>query len=189
MSESHSLRDVIIEKAGDLFRAQGYMATSIKQIANAAGCTTAALYYHFEDGKRHILREVIRASAGSAQILRSLPEADTLEEFLMELAGVLARRLPEVGKRINWIMLEFGALPDDEKQVFQDLLLGIPGALRERIGAYVHDDATADRLTWLIFCSFFGYQQIFAQMEMGQRVDLSMQEYGRLLAHIVDRSM
>ena len=59
MTEIPSLQDLIIEKASELFREKGYTATSIKQIAKASGCTTDALYYYFEGGKKHILREVI----------------------------------------------------------------------------------------------------------------------------------
>ena len=189
MNQSLSLRDVIIEKAGDLFRAQGYAATSIKQIANASGCTTAALYYHFADGKQHILSEVIRTSAEGAQIVHALPEADTLEDFIIELAGAIAPRLCEVSERFNWILLQFGDLPNDEKQLFQNQLMGIPSMLRERLGAYVTDEAKAGQLAWLIFCSFFGYQQVFSTMEMEQRVDLSLTQYGHLLAQIMARSM
>ena len=54
MGEASSLQDLILENADELFREQGYAATSIKQIAKASGCTTAALSYYFEDGKQHI---------------------------------------------------------------------------------------------------------------------------------------
>jgi hypothetical protein len=64
-------------------------------------------------------------------------------------------------------------------------LLGIQRALKEQIGQYVADEATAERLAWLVYCSFFGYQQIFTKMEVGQRVDLSMEEYSLFLAQVV----
>ena len=104
MSEAHSLQDLIIENAGELFRERGYAATTIKQIANASGCTTAALYYHFQDGKQHILREVIHRSTQEADLSMHLPQADSLEEFLVELGANLAERFPKVADRINWIM-------------------------------------------------------------------------------------
>ena len=70
MSEARSLQDLTTGKAGELFREQGYEATTLKQIARAAGCTTAALHYCFEDGKDHILREVIRESTTGTPLQR-----------------------------------------------------------------------------------------------------------------------
>ena len=105
MSEAHSLQALIIENAGELFRERGYAATTIKQIAEASGCTTAALYYHFEDGKQHILREVIHSSTQEADLSMHLPQADSLEEFLVKLGANMAERFPKVADRINWIML------------------------------------------------------------------------------------
>ena len=51
MRTTTDLKDIILQKAGELFAQQGYTATSNKQIAKAAGCTAAALYYYFEGGK------------------------------------------------------------------------------------------------------------------------------------------
>ena len=185
MVDSHSLQDRIVENAGELFREQGYAATSIKQIAVASGCTTAALYYYFADGKQHILREVIHKSAGEVESEKQLPVADSLEEFLIELSAVLAERFPRVADRFTWLMLQFPTLPDEEKRILQDQLLGIHQGLRERIGQHVVDGATADRLAWLVYCSFFGYHQIFTKMEVEQRVDLGAVDYGRFLADVV----
>ncbi len=184
MAESHSLQDLIVEKAGELFREQGYAETSIKQIAKASGCTTAALYYYFEDGKRHILREVIHRSAKEADFSMRFPQADTLDEFLVELSAVLAERFPQMADRLNWIMLQFASLPDEEKRILQDQALDVHDALQERIGQYVADPTAADRLAWMVYCSFFGYHQLFTKMEVGRRVDLDPVEYGRFLAQV-----
>ena len=185
MAASDSLEDLIIDKAGELFREQGYAATTIKQIAKAAGCTTAALYYYFEEGKQHILREVIRRSARDAEASMHFPQAESLEEFLIELSAILAERFPQVADRFNWLMLQFATLPDEEKRILQDQVLGIQRALLEHIGQYVADRETAERLAWLVYCSLFGYHQMFTKMEVERRVDLDAVEYGRFLAQIV----
>ena len=185
MTESHSLQDLIIENAGQLFREQGYAATTIKQIARAAGCTTAALYYYFEDGKQHILREVIRTSARDAEATMYFPQAGSLEEFLIELSAILAHRFPQVAARFNWLMLQFATLPDEEKRILQDQVLSIQRTVREQISQYVADRETAERLAWLVYCSFFGYHQMFTTMEVVQRVNLDAVEYGRFLAQVV----
>ena len=62
MRDSTDLKETILREAQELFAAHGYAGTSIKQIAGASGCTTAALYYYFADGKSQILREVVRSS-------------------------------------------------------------------------------------------------------------------------------
>ena len=185
MNGSASLQELIIEKASELFREQGYAATTIKQIARAAGCTTAALYYYFEDGKQHILREVIHTTAREAEFSRTLPQAESLEEFLVKLGANLAQRSPEVVDRFNWIMLQFATLPEEEKQIVQNQVISIQHALREQINQYVPAQETADRLAWLVFCSFFGYQQMFTKLEVAGAVDLSMEEYGRFLAQVI----
>jgi AcrR family transcriptional regulator len=185
MTQDQSLQDLIIDKAGELFRVQGYSATTIKQIAGAAGCTTAALYYYFQDGKEHILRAVIERSAQESAFSISLPQAETLHQFLIQLGGLLAQRLPGMADRLNWIMLQFSTLPDTEKRLLQNQAISFQHALRERLHKYVEDAITADRLAWLVFCSFFGYQQMFAKLEVGRAVDLSLTEYTHLLAQVV----
>ena len=189
MAETHSLRESIIEQAGELFREQGYTATSIKQIAKASGCTTAALYYYFEDGKHHILREVIRTSAREAEYPIQPPQAENLEDFLIKLGADLDRRFPKVADRFNWILLQFATLPDQEQRLVQDQVLNLHRMLTEGISRYVADQETAGRLAWLVFCSSFGYQQIFAKLKLGQSVDLSTEAYSRFLAQMVGHGL
>jgi AcrR family transcriptional regulator len=189
MAASTSLRDLIVEEAAELFREQGYTATTIKQIAKAAGCTTAALYYYFEDGKQHILREVIRRPDEEADLPPHLPQADSLEEFLVMLGASLDQRFPKLSDRFNWIFLQFPTLPDEEKQIVQKQVTGIQQALKERISQYVGDKDTAERLAWLVFCSYLGYQQMFTKLEVGEVVDLSTGEFSGFLAQVMDQGL
>ena len=41
-------RDQILVEAARLFRHQGYAATTLRQIADAAGIKAGSIYYHFE---------------------------------------------------------------------------------------------------------------------------------------------
>ena len=189
MGKTHSLQDLIIEESGELFRKRGYAATTIKEIAKAAGCTTAALYYHFEDGKKHILREVIRRSAQEPEFSMYLPQADSLEEFLVKLGTNLAEGFPKVADRMNWVMLEFATLPGDEKRIVQNRVLGNQRALKDQINRYVANEETAERLAWLVYCSFLGYQQMFTKLELAGMVDLSTAEFGGVLAQVIDRGL
>jgi AcrR family transcriptional regulator len=55
----------------DLFRTQGYDATSLRQIAERLGMTKAALYYHFR-AKEHLVVELTRPFLdGFAEIVAS----------------------------------------------------------------------------------------------------------------------
>jgi len=180
-----SLDTRIIENAGDLFRKCGYASTTIKQIAEASGCTTAALYYHFEEGKAHILREVIRTSTKDAEGSMVYPQTDSLEEFLVGLGELLTHRFPEVADRFNWIMLQFATLPEHEQRLMQEQVISIQRGLREQIARFVPDEAKANRLAWLVYCSFFGYQQMFTNMQIGQVVGLKPTDFSQFLAQMV----
>jgi AcrR family transcriptional regulator len=54
-NDASSTRERILDAALELFLAQGYDGTSLRQIAEQLGVTKAALYYHFES-KEDILR-------------------------------------------------------------------------------------------------------------------------------------
>jgi AcrR family transcriptional regulator len=55
-------KERILDRSGELFRRQGYMATGIKQILDEAGAPFGSLYHHFPGGKRELGAETIRRS-------------------------------------------------------------------------------------------------------------------------------
>lgn len=59
MPESRSTRNAILAVALELFREQGYDATSLRQISERLGLTKAALYYHFP-AKEHLVVELTK---------------------------------------------------------------------------------------------------------------------------------
>jgi TetR/AcrR family transcriptional regulator, cholesterol catabolism regulator len=56
--KSQVSRDLILRVAAQLFRQQGYSATTLRQIADKAGMKAGSIYYHF-DSKTAILDEVL----------------------------------------------------------------------------------------------------------------------------------
>jgi AcrR family transcriptional regulator len=88
-------REQILRVALDLFRTQGYDATSLRQIAERLGITKAALYYHFR-AKEHLVIELTRPFLdGFAAIVTAAraPEgeggAGTTEEVLGQYLDLL----------------------------------------------------------------------------------------------------
>src|SRR5690349_11564550 len=57
-SKSVKSRDLILESAAQLFRKQGYSATTLRQIAAVARIEAGSIYYYF-DSKEAILHEVL----------------------------------------------------------------------------------------------------------------------------------
>jgi TetR/AcrR family transcriptional regulator, cholesterol catabolism regulator len=56
---SSTRRDEIVGLAGELFAAQGYATTTVREIAEAAGILSGSLYHHF-DSKEAIVEELLR---------------------------------------------------------------------------------------------------------------------------------
>ena len=56
-------RSRILDEAATLFLRQGYAATSLRDIANAAGMKAGSLYYHFES-KEALLLAILRQGIG-----------------------------------------------------------------------------------------------------------------------------
>ncbi|WP_309644348.1 TetR/AcrR family transcriptional regulator [Phenylobacterium sp.] len=76
-------RGAILSAAADLFGAHGFAATSVDQIAAAAGVAKGAIYHHFptkesvfeavfEDAAELLARDVMAASRGARDVLTSI---------------------------------------------------------------------------------------------------------------------
>ena len=130
MPESPGTRAEILRIALDLFRAQGYDATSLRQIAERLGLTKAALYYHFR-AKEQLVVELTRPFLdGFADIVLSArtgaregvatPTEDLLGQYLdliiaeHEVLSLLASdpaaiNHPDVGQRAGTLIRAFQA--------------------------------------------------------------------------------
>lgn len=56
----HETRRQVLEAAQQLFLAKGYKGVSMKDVAEVVQVTSAALYYHFPDGKQELFFSVIQ---------------------------------------------------------------------------------------------------------------------------------
>ena len=188
MANPTNLSEVILQESCQLFRDQGYTATTIKQIAKAAGCTTAALYYYFEGGKSEILHEVIRSFRGTDDLLvdADMEACHSLPEFIEKLTTVLTPAVEHMADEIGWILLQFPSLPEEEKKTMQARILETHTLLKKQIGCFTTDETEAEQLAWMIFNVFFGYQQVFFRAEIGERIDFDVQAYGHLLARLFE---
>jgi len=76
-------RAAILSAAADLFGSHGFAATSVDQIATAAGVAKGAIYHHFptkeavfeavfEDASERLARDVMTASRGARDVLVSI---------------------------------------------------------------------------------------------------------------------
>ncbi|WP_338695521.1 TetR/AcrR family transcriptional regulator [Streptomyces sp. Q6] len=59
MTPSPERRRQLLATAAEVFAAQGYSATTVRRIADAAGMLAGSLYYHF-DSKDSIVEEILR---------------------------------------------------------------------------------------------------------------------------------
>src|SRR5436309_11566126 len=64
-----STRQRIVETSAELFRAQGYNATGVKQIVTAAQAPFGSLYHFFPGGKEQLGAEAVRVSGATYEQL------------------------------------------------------------------------------------------------------------------------
>jgi AcrR family transcriptional regulator len=83
--DANSTRERILDAALDLFLAQGYDGTSLRQIAEQLGVTKAALYYHFESKEDILMALHMRLHALGKDALDSVGD----EPMTLELWGQL----------------------------------------------------------------------------------------------------
>jgi TetR/AcrR family transcriptional repressor of lmrAB and yxaGH operons len=70
-------RAALVESAGLLFRRQGYAATGVNQILEAADVKAGSLYHHFPDGKAELAAAVVHGVGGDVtRLLRGFLATD-----------------------------------------------------------------------------------------------------------------
>ena len=88
-------RAALVESAGLLFRRQGYAATGINQILEAADVKAGSLYQHFPDGKAELAAAVVDGVGGDVtRLLRtSLATDASVADIISRWIDVLAAGL------------------------------------------------------------------------------------------------
>lgn len=161
-------REEILEAAARLFMEHGYRATSVRQIAEEVGCTEAALYYHFKDGKRALFGAVIESTMPDLiAAVERCQDSGSLHEFIVrlgrDLLGVTQERIIT---RLRRIMAEFGSLSEEERRTLYERHLSFREALVEQIRRYVDDEAEAHQIAWTLVFVVFGYGQLMLNLNM-----------------------
>ncbi|MCW2868914.1 TetR/AcrR family transcriptional regulator [Actinacidiphila oryziradicis] len=133
MSASPERRSELLATAAEVFAAQGYNATTVRQIADAAGMLAGSLYYHF-DSKESMVDEILSAFLGElwagydAVLAAGLGPRETIEALVTESFREIDRHRPAVAiyqKEAMHLSVQprFGYLADSQKK-FERAWLG-----------------------------------------------------------------
>ncbi|GAA4237773.1 TetR family transcriptional regulator KstR2 [Actinomadura meridiana] len=94
-------RAELLATAAEVFASQGYAATTVRKVADAAGILGGSLYYHFES-KEAMADEILSTfldelcAAYESVLHRGLNARDTLEGIIRESFRTLDRHRPAV---------------------------------------------------------------------------------------------
>ena len=183
MTQRINRRDLIIHTAADLFVKQGYAATSVRQLADAVGCTEAALYYHFKDGKRALLQAVIESKVPDfMSILEACQQAESLPELIQTYMKSGCMYCEERERHMQWFVSEYPNLSADEKSLFDEKHLLFHTELVNLLRGFVEDEDEANELGWMLICASFGYRQIFVTLGLDKLTDFSVNKFAERMA-------
>ncbi|HKN52064.1 MAG TPA: TetR/AcrR family transcriptional regulator [Amycolatopsis sp.] len=131
---SNSRRDELLALAARLFAERGYVSTTVRDIADAAGILSGSLYHHF-DSKESMVDEILTGfldelfGAYAEIVARQLGPRETLEAVVVASFDSIHRRLAEVAIYQNEAkhlrQLPRFAYLDDRNAEFRKLWNGI----------------------------------------------------------------
>jgi AcrR family transcriptional regulator len=183
MTERINRRDTMIEVATRLFMEQGYAATSVREIAEAVGCTEAALYYHFKDGKRELLQSVVECNIPElVQAVEDCRSVTSLHDFVICYARAMASKAQKQVHQLRWIAAEFPTLTHEERAPLYEKHAQFRAALRDQIRRFVPDEAEAERLAWQLIFVAFGYGQLMINLDMQAFAEFDLNDFVESLA-------
>lgn len=119
-SAAEMTRGQVLNAAAKLFRHQGYVATTLRQIADAAGIQAGSIYYHFRS-KDEILAEILDAGIDKVrksvedELSRLPADASARQKIGAAIQGHL-RGLLEHGDFTSASIRTYGQLPAELKR-------------------------------------------------------------------------
>ena len=186
MTERENRRDEILQAAGDLFVQQGYAATSTKQIADAVGCTKAALYYHFQKGKDEIYQAAFKTHGPNlTDLLADCENAASLQDLILCFAGNANRLAPQLMARMRWVMAEFPNLTEAQRATMRHKKIELIRGLASLIEPFVASHQQAQQLAIITLAATMGYHHIFVQMGTVPLLESTTEDYMQSLAALI----
>lgn len=155
-------RSEIIQHSRDLFEAQGYSATTMRQIAERTGCTAGSLYYFFAGGKVEILREVVRSyGLDPADRLFWVIDQPSLDALVDRLIIELPQYFREVVKSLVWLQLNPAQLDSSEFSMLRRFPLALFETIYQGVARHLDEPKLCRQVTWSIFSALYGYVDLF----------------------------
>ena len=183
ITKKNNRREIILNVAARLFLESGYSATSIRHIAEGAGCTEAAIYYHFKDGKRELLRAVAEKRMSSLMVaLDSSRGASSLSDFVTRFGNELAEGRTERAKILRWVTAELPLFNEEEIALHQQLYLFFHQQVATEVERFIADKKQVERLSWLLIRVLLGYADVFINLGMEARLNYAPKDLIRILA-------
>jgi AcrR family transcriptional regulator len=150
---STATRDRIVRTSAELFRAQGYAATGVKQIVTAAQAPFGSLYHFFPGGKEQLGAEAVRASGELyAQLIPAVfdPAPDVVtgvRDFFAGAAAHLVETDYADACPIATVALEVSSRSETMRQACADVFESWISAGAARFADAGVDEPTARELT------------------------------------------
>jgi len=119
VSENGSRRD-ILDAAARLFRANGYRATTLRDIASAVGIKAASIYYHFSS-KEELVAAVMNHGVDRVydfvtQSLADLPDGASLRQQLEAASRAHLEALHAYGDYTSAGLKAYGDAPEEVRR-------------------------------------------------------------------------
>ena len=198
---SERSRQQILDAALKLFSHRGYGATSVQEIAEAAGLSKGNLYHHFPDKEtvfRALLDRYFQAMSQPDFPFNQVLATGTFPENLEQIgraAHDMVRDYREYVALIYVDVVEFDG--SHVRKFYEDMasrfdaflkVHGLEGQLRDKLQEGL-SPASAVMLATRIFLNYFSIEILFGVKDhFGKGTDEAVQEISRILRHGMLRS-
>lgn len=160
-------RGEIVAAATGLFEQFGYAGTSVRQIAAEVGCTEAALYYHFPEGKRSLLSAAVaRAMPDFLAVVAAVDGVGSLGELVVALSAAAQSRGVGNYPRLRWVLAEFPMLEPADRALIREQFLHFHTHLSRQIERF-EPAGRAAALAWLLISTGLGARTLFDELSLG----------------------
>lgn len=177
------VRGKILDAAFDLFQSQGYNATSVHEVAAAAGVTGGALHHHFRTKKAiglAVIRERVARALDAVWLepLRSAPDTGAAVPGIFEsLALELDARKSVRGCPVNNLTLELALADPDYRAELKRLF----ELWRSTIAQGLAEGPDRDSLAVTVVAAYSGAMALAKVEQSGEPLRLCGRQLKRLL--------